>query len=247
MYVRYVPFGAESKINGNKIKILVGPFTSSTSWFLFYMTMVSRHQNFWLTLTIFSVLWMLITHFLLWGILALTLNNFEYFPRSVCKLCKIYSIFPLTFLWSLKLLVLMKKTVCDICEGETKFWNKIWIRCKIRIDCNKFCCVLLFVQNVILKDKVDRSKRFMIYIFFWNALDTEKERKNATRHKECRKLPNRLSYLNRRKERAFYFPTWFSTASADGTMRIDSTRYVKHVKRLHSNNMMPQQCGVWHS
>jgi hypothetical protein len=183
--------------------------------------------------------------------LALTLKNFAYFPCSVCKLYTIYSIFPLTFLWSLKLLVFVKKAVCDFCEEETNFLNNIWIHCKIRIDCNKFDyvlrIVLLFVQNVILKDKVDHSKRFTTYCFFWNALGIEKERKNATRHKECRKLPNRLSYLNRQKEKAFYFPTWFSTASADGTMRIDSTQYVKHAKRLHSNNMMPQQCGVWHS
>lgn len=127
--------------------------------------------------------------------------------------------------------------------------NKIWIH--IRIYCNKFYyiqrLVLLFVQNVILKDKKVHSKHFMIYCLFWNALGVEKERNNATRQKECRKLPNRLSYLNRQKEKAFYFPTWFSTASADGTMRIDSTQYVKHVKRLHSNNMMPQQFGVWHS
>jgi hypothetical protein len=32
-------------------------------------------------------------------------------------------------------------------------------------------------------------------------------------------------------KKAFYFPTWFSTTPADGTMRINSTPYVKHVKR----------------
>lgn len=148
-------------------------------------------------------------------------------------------------------MVFIKKTVCVLCEEETKCLNKIWFHCKIRIDCNKFYYILrillLFVQNVILKDKIDRSKHSMICCFFWNALGIEKDRKNATRQKECSKLPNRLSYLNRQKEKAFYFPTWFSASSADGTMRIDSTRYVKHVKRLHSNNMLPQQFGVWHS
>jgi len=138
---------------------------------------------------------------------------------------------------------LIQKEVFVPCEEE--------IHCKIRIGCNKFYyilrTVLIFVQNVILKDKTVHSKHFATYCLFWNALGIKKERNNATRQKECRKLPNRLSYLNRQKEKAFYFPTWFSTASADGTMRIDSTQYVKHGKRLHSSNMMPQQFGVWHS
>lgn len=214
------------------------------------MPLVSRHQNLWLTITRFSVLWKLIKYFyLLWGILALTLKKVAYFPRSFHKLCTIYNIFPLTFLWKLKLLVFTKKTVCALCEEETKFLNKIWIHCKIKIGCNKFYyilrTVLLFVQNVILKDKNDHSKQFVTLLLLECARHWEK-RKNATKQKECRKLPNRLSYLNRQKEKAFYFPTWFSTASADGTMRIDSTRYVKQVKRLHSNNMMPQQFGVRH-
>lgn len=136
-------------------------------------------------------------------------------------------------------------------KNKPNFKIKSRFIARIEFDCNEFYyflrIVLLFVQNVILKDKVDHSKRFTIYCLFWNALGIETERKNAARQKECSKLPNRLSYLNRQKEKAFYFPTWFSTASADGTMGIDSTQYVKHVKRLHSNNMMPQQCSVWHS
>ena len=143
-----------------------------------------------------SVLWMLNKYFyLLWRIVALTLKNCAYFPRSFHKLCTVYSVLPLTFLWSLKLLVFMKKTVCVLCEEEAKFLNKIRIHCKFRIDCNKFYyilrIVLVFVQNVILKDKADHSKRFMLYCFFWNALGIEKERKKERQLRGKKNVENR--------------------------------------------------------
>lgn len=113
--------------------------------------------------------------------MILTLKNFVYFSSSVNKLSIIYRIFPLTFLWSLNLLVFIKKTVCVLCEIETKFLNKNWIHYKNSINCDTFYyvlrIVLLFVQNAILKDKNDYSKHFMMFCFFWNALGIEKLRK----------------------------------------------------------------------
>lgn len=92
-------------------------------------------------------------------------------------------------------MVFIKKTVCVLCEEEAKFLNKIRIHCKFRIDCNKFYyilrIVLVFVQNVILKDKADHSKRFMLYCFFWNALGIEKERKKERQLRGKKNVENR--------------------------------------------------------
>jgi hypothetical protein len=143
MYLRYVFLGIlvveENKINGNQIKIFVGPLLSSILYIFFYITMLSWHRNFRFTVTRFSILWFLIKYFyFLWGILALTLKSFAYFPRSVRKLRMIYSTLPLTFLWSLNLLVFIKKAVCVLCEETIKVLNKFGIHLNIRIDLTSF-------------------------------------------------------------------------------------------------------------
>jgi hypothetical protein len=85
----------------------------------------------------------------------------------------IYSIVLLTSLYSIYLLVFVVEMDCVPCEEEPEYLNKIYIISRLELTVMFYYIiriVLLFVQNLILKDRIYHNKHFMKYCFSWNAV-----------------------------------------------------------------------------